>query len=314
MADLAVGSAFAEHLILGVAGRGGMGTVYRARQLRLKRDVALKVIAPAVSGDPAFRARFEREIEAAASIHHPHVIPVYHAGEEDGLLFVTMRFVDGVDLGRLLAAERRLEPVRAATLIAQVAEALDAAHERGVVHRDVKPGNVLLEGEHALLTDFGLTKLLTADTKDTETGTVVGTFDYIAPEQLDGGHVDARTDVYALGCVLYQTITGEVPFPRVGMAAKMMAHYSEPPPAVTALVPEAPAQLDDVVARALAKDPAGRYASAGELGRAAVAAASSLPAALEAAARSPLIGRTEALEALRALWSAVEGNGDGAIA
>src|SRR3954447_19766497 len=153
MADLAVGSAFAEHLILGVAGRGGMGTVYRARHLRLKRDVALKVIAAGVSGDPGFRARFEREIEAAASIHHPHVIPVYHAGEEDGLLFVTMRYVQGTDLSHVLAEEGPVAPERAVSLIAQVAEGLHAAHQRGLVHRDVKPANVLIEQSgSALLT------------------------------------------------------------------------------------------------------------------------------------------------------------------
>src|SRR5689334_11575599 len=207
MDELAIGATFAEHVIRGVAGRGGMGIVYRAMHLPLKREVALKVIAPGSSTDDEFRARFRNEFEAAASIQHPNVIPIYHAGEEEGLLFVTMRYVDGDDLARIVAAETRLEPVRAAMLIAQVAAALDAAHERGLVHRDVKPANILVEAvgefEHALLTDFGLTKSLQSDTKVTKTGTVVGTFDYTAPEQLDSRPVDARTDVYALGCVLF---------------------------------------------------------------------------------------------------------------
>src|SRR4051794_2025112 len=299
MPDLRAGTTFAGYVIREIAGRGGMGVVYRAADVRLKREVALKVIASKVSGDPEFRARFEREIEAAAAIHHPNVIPVYHAGEEQGQLFVTMRYVDGTDLGRLLTVEGRLEPVRAARLIAQVADALDAAHAHGVVHRDVKPGNVLLDGDRALLTDFGLTKLLRSNTKFTEAGTVLGTMDYIPPEQLEGEGVDARADVYALGCVLYQALTGEVPFPRVGTAAKMLAHYSAEPPAVTARVPDAPVQLDEVIGRALAKNPDARYATAGELGRAALAASTALPGELEAASRSPFVGRAEALARLR---------------
>ena len=188
------------------------------------------------------------------------MIPIYHAGEQDGLLFVTMRYVDGDDLARIVAAETRLEPVRAAMLIGQVAAALDAAHARGLVHRDVKPANILIERsgelEHALLTDFGLTKSLQSDAKVTKTGTVIGTFDYTAPEQLESGAVDARTDVYALGCVLFQTLTGRVPFPRDSLAATMFAHFEAAPPSVTALVPEAPEALDRVVATAMAKDPA----------------------------------------------------------
>src|SRR5215218_7882217 len=246
MDELAVGATFADHVIRGVAGRGGMGIVYRAMHVPLKREVALKVMAPAVSADDEFRARFRTEFEAAASIQHPNVIPIYHAGEEDGLLYVTMRYVDGVDLSRLVMIETRLEPVRAAMLVSQVAAALDAAHARGLVHRDVKPANVLIEAsgelEHALLTDFGLTKILQSDQKVTRTGTVVGTFDYTAPEQLDQREVDARTDVYALGCVLFQTLTGRVPFPRDSLAATLFAHLDSPPPSVSALVPEAPVQ------------------------------------------------------------------------
>src|SRR4051794_14061858 len=276
MDEFAIGATFAEHVIRGVAGRGGMGIVYRAMHLPLKREVALKVIAPGSSTDDEFRARFRNEFEAAASIQHPNVIPIYHAGEQDGLLFVTMRYIAGDDLARIVAAETRVEPVRAAMLTGQVAAALDAAHALGLVPRDVKPANILVEHvgdfEHALLTDFGLTKSLQSDMKMTKTGTVIGTFDYTAPEQLDARDVDARTDVYALGCVLFQMLTGRVPYPRDRVAATMFAHFEAKPPSVTALVPEAPPALDRVIATALAKDPARRYQSAGDLARAALSA------------------------------------------
>src|SRR6478735_5307937 len=273
MDELAIGATFADHVIRGVAGRGGMGIVYRALHVPLKREVALKVIAPTVSADAEFRARFRHEFEAAASLQHPNVIPIYHAGEEDGLLYVTMRYVDGTDLARLVMVETRLAPTRAALIIGQVAAALDAAHARGLIHRDVKPANILVDGQHALLTDFGLIKSLHAgDTQVTKPGTVIGTFDYAAPEQLDARPVDARTDVYALGCVLFQALTGRVPFPRDTVGATLFAHFRDPPPSVTALVPEAPRAFDAVIATAMAKDPADRYPTAGDLARAALGA------------------------------------------
>src|SRR3954464_2146563 len=207
MAEFSLGDTFADHEIRGVAGRGGMGIVYRALDLRLKREVALKVLASDRSKDPEFRMRFQRECEVAASIHHPNLIPIYTAGEQDGMLFVTMRYVAGADLARLLAARGQLDAHHAASVVAQIGDALDAAHERGIVHRDVKPANVLLDGDHALLTDFGLNKDLKAPQRVTEPGVLIGTFDYTAPEQLQEGPVDARTDVYALGCVLYEGIT-----------------------------------------------------------------------------------------------------------
>jgi predicted Ser/Thr protein kinase len=271
--DLAVGSEIAGYRIEGVLGRGGMGVVYRATQRRLDRAVALKLIAPAFAQDPAFRERFERESRIAASIEHPNVIPVHEAGEHDGLLFISMRFVDGTDLRALLGSEGRLEAARAAALVAQVAAALDAAHARGLVHRDVKPANVLVAGEdHAYLTDFGLSKHATSAAGLTGTGQFVGTLDYIAPEQLEGGRVDARADVYALGCVLFEALTGQVPFPRDSDPAKLWAHMNEPPPRPTEVEPDVPSRFEDVIARALAKHPDDRYASAGDLGRAVLAA------------------------------------------
>ncbi len=268
MAELSVGSTFADHIIRGVAGRGGMGVVYRGVHLALKREVALKVIASEFSADGEFRRRFQDEATAAASIQHPHVIPIYHAGEEDGLLFVTMRYVEGTDLART-ADDPRAAASRVARCAssAQVAAGLEAAHARGLVHRDVKPANILLEGASgegaALLTDFGLTKQIGRER--TQAGVFVGTFDYAAPEQFRGAAVDARTDVYALGCVLYQALSGRVPYPAETDAAKMYAHMETPPPALNVLAEDVPEALSEVVLRAMAKDPADRYQSASEL-------------------------------------------------
>src|SRR4051794_33548799 len=214
MADLAPGDVFAGHRIEDVAGRGGMGVVYRAMQLGLDRIVALKLITPALAGDPDFRARFVRESRAAASIEHPHVIPIFSAGEEQDVLYISMRFVDGQDLRALLRADGPLEPRRAARIVAQVAAALDAAHERGLVHRDVKPANILLTPtDHAYLTDFGLTKRVgEGATQVSRPGGWVGTLGYVSPEQVRGERIDARADVYALGAVLFHALTGGPPF------------------------------------------------------------------------------------------------------
>ena len=277
MEELAIGATFADHLILGVAGRGAMGMVFKARHVTLGREVALKVIAPELAADKEFRIRFQREYEAEVSIRHPNVVRVYGAGAKDGRLYVTMQYVEGSDLARLLAGGRRLAPALAASLTSQVGDALDAAHARGIVHRDVKPANVLIEGEgaamHCVLTDFGLMKNVNNSAAPlTAAGSFLGSCDYAAPEQLLGERIDPRVDVYALGCMLYQALTGQVPFPRSVPAATMLAHMDEPPPAVTATVPEAPAALDDIVRTAMAKHPAERYQSAGELGRAALRA------------------------------------------
>jgi CHASE2 domain-containing sensor protein len=253
-------------------GRGGMGVVYRATQLALDRPVALKLIAAERAQDPVFRARFELESRLAASIEHVNVIPVYEAGEDDGLLFIAMRLVDGIDLAQLLGEVGALEPPRAVRLIAQLAGALDAAHAHGLVHRDVKPANVLLtrdEPEHAYLTDFGVAKYVRSQGGVTVAGQLVGTLDYAAPEQFGGGTVDGRTDVYALAGLLYHCLTGEPPFPRADETAKLWAHVNAAPPAPTRLRPGLSEAIDEVIARGMAKDPAARYATAAELARAA---------------------------------------------
>lgn len=278
MEELTVGATFADHRILGVAGRGAMGTVFRAHHLKLDREVALKVIAPELSEDREFRIRFQREYEAEVSIRHPNVVRVYGAGAKNGRLYVTMQYVNGSDLAKLLAGGRRLPPAYAARLIAQVADALDAAHAVGIVHRDVKPANILIEGEgdaaRCILTDFGLMKNVNASAAPlTQAGSFLGSCDYAAPEQLLGERsIDARVDIYALGCVLYQAVTGEVPFPRPVSAATMMAHIDQPPPSISEHAPDAPPALDAVVRTAMAKDPDERYPTAGALGRAALTA------------------------------------------
>ncbi|MDA0164191.1 serine/threonine protein kinase [Solirubrobacter ginsenosidimutans] len=271
MTDVLEGAHIAGCRIEAVAGRGGMGIVYRATQLSLGRPVALKLIAPEHAADAGFRERFQRESRMAAAIDHPNVIPVYEAGEEDGRLYLVMRWVAGTDLHRLLRAEGRVEPQRAAEIVNQVAGALDAAHEAGLIHRDVKPANVLLSGEHAYLADFGLTRFAGADTLTTA-GHFLGTVDYMAPEQFHPGPNDARADVYALGCVLYAALTGAPPFLRETVPATMLAHLHDQPPQAsrTAGVPPG---FDRVLARALAKSPEDRYPSAGDFGRAVLAAA-----------------------------------------
>jgi len=276
--ELEPGDEFAGYRVTGVAGRGGMGVVYEAEQLDLQRPVALKLIATPLARDEAFRERFVRESRAAAAIDHPNVIPVYSAGEDGGRLYLAMRFVDGEDLRSLVHREGPLEPARAAAIIAQVANALDAAHARGLVHRDIKPANVLLDRDHAYLTDFGLTKRLTGETTMTGSGRWVGTLGYIAPEQIRGEGVDARADVYALGCLLFYILTGVAPYRRDSDEATLYAHLNDAAPDARALMPDVPAALAAVIERALAKDPDDRFPSAGDLGRAALAAVGDGPA------------------------------------
>jgi ketosteroid isomerase-like protein len=271
--DLLPGAEIAGCRIEAVAGRGGMGIVYRATQLSLGRPVAVKLIAPERAGDPGFRERFERESRVAAAIDHPNVIPVYAAGEEAGHLYLVMRYVNGTDLQALLTRERRIPAARVAAIGLQIGAALDAAHAVGLVHRDVKPANVLLNDEHAYLADFGLSQVVGTDARLTSTGQWIGTADFMAPEQFSGAEVDARGDVYALGCVLYNALTGETPYPRGTVPATMLAHMHDAPPRPTEVADGVPAGFDRVIARALTKDPEARYPSAGDLGRAALAAA-----------------------------------------
>ena len=252
-----------------------MGVVYRATELSLGRPVALKLLAPERARDEGFRERFQRESRMAAAIDHPNVIPVYAAGEHDGSLYLVMRYVSGTDLHALLRESGALSPARAADVVAQVAAALDAAHRAGLVHRDVKPANVLLAGEHAYLSDFGLTRLAGSDSGLTESGQWLGTVEYCSPEQLRGRRTDARADVYSLGCVLFAALTGGPPFAHGTVPATMLAHLNDPPPRPSSL--GVPAEFDRVIARALAKAPEDRYPSAGDLGRAALAAARGEP-------------------------------------
>jgi hypothetical protein len=270
--ELAPGTEFGAWRIDRMIGRGGMGVVYLATDVRLARPVAIKLIADDRAGDPAFRERFEREAQLTAAIDHPNVIPVYAAGEEDGQLYLVTRYVAGTDLQDLLRSEGPLEPGRAADVVRQVAEGLDAAHAAGLVHRDVKPANVLLSGRHAYLSDFGLTRTVDAEAHLTDTGERLGTVDFMSPEQLRGQRTDARSDVYALGCLLYTVLTGRPPFHRDSAAATITAHLEAPPPRVSGNA-GLPDEFDTVLARALAKDPEQRFPSAGDLGRAAAAAA-----------------------------------------
>jgi len=274
--ELGDGDEFAGYRIERRVGRGGMGILYLAVEPGLDRRVALKLIAPEAAAEEVFAKRFAEESRIAASIEHPNVVPIYAAGEEDGIPFIAMRYVAGSDLARRLAREGRLTPAQAVALVAQVGNGLDAIHAAGLVHRDVKPANVLLGGgegdEHAYITDFGVARNVATESGLTQTGRFVGTLDYVAPEQISGSRVDARVDVYALGCLLFKLLTGEVPFPREGEAARLYAHLNDPPPAPSLYAPEVSMALDDVVARAMSKQPGDRYPSAGDLGRAAAAA------------------------------------------
>jgi predicted Ser/Thr protein kinase len=257
-----------------VVGRGGMGVVYRARQLDLDRDVAVKVIAPELVEDPKSRKRFLREARVASAVEHPNVLPVHGAGVADGRAYLVMRYVAGDDLRTLVRRDGRLSPERAAAVVRQLGEALDAIHAAGYVHRDVKPQNVMIDDQgHVYLSDFGLAKHALATSGPTTSEQWVGTLDYVAPEQIRGERADARADVYALGGVLYYTLTARVPFERPTDHAKLWAHLVDEPPRPSVVRPELPPALDAVVVRAMAKDPAQRHPSAGDLGRAARAAA-----------------------------------------
>ena len=242
-----------------LVGRGGMGEVYRARDGRLERNVALKILAPRYADDDAFRERLLRESRLAASLDHPNVVPVYDAGEVDAGFYLAMRYVEGADLRAVLRREGALPPARAVEIVSQVAGALDAAHARGLVHRDVKPSNVLLdERGHCYLVDFGLAQDV-SDRGPAVDGSLLGTLDYVAPEQIRGDEVDAAADVYALGCMLFECLTSEVPFRRASEVATIYAHLEDAPPSASAQRPALPADIDAVLTRAMAKEPAERH-------------------------------------------------------
>ncbi len=286
---MSAGTEFAGHRIEAEIGRGGMGVVYRARHLALDRQRALKVIAPRLSSEPRFRERFRRESRLAASIEHPNLITVHSAGEEDAQLYIAMRLVEGEDLQREVAAGGPLDPRRAARVAAQAAAALDAAHSAGLIHRDVKPANVLLGlergSERVFLTDFGISHLAEGGETVTETGEILGSPDYVAPEQVEGGAVGAWSDIYSLGAVLYFALTGSPPFKRDSAMAKLYAHAKAHRPRPSALAPWLPAEIDAVIARAMAIDPGDRYGSASDLAVAAteaLAGAGSPPAHTDA--------------------------------
>jgi protein kinase-like protein len=263
--SVGIGSDFLGYRIEELIGRGGMGVVYRAYDLRLKRPVALKLVAPTLARDERFRERFARESELVMSLEHPNVVPIYDAGDVDGRVYLAMRLVDGTDLGHLLRTDGPLEPARATAICTQIAAALDAAHGRGLVHRDVKPSNVLLDSsEHVYLADFGLTRRLDDEAPELGTGGVVGTPAYLAPEQLEGRPADPRTDIYSLGCVLYECLTGEPVFVRDSRLAVAWAHLEEEPPQPSRSRAGLPAAIDAVLGRALAKDPEQRFATCSE--------------------------------------------------
>jgi serine/threonine-protein kinase len=307
--DPRIGQTIAGYRIEERVGRGGMGVVYRAEHLNLRRRAAIKIIAPDLAESEGFRERFTREARIAAALQHPNIVTVYDAGEVDGILYLAMQYIEGNDLAAMLRKDGRLRPYRAIDVIRQVASALDAAHAEGLIHRDVKPANVLIEGRTAFLTDFGLTKRTDGThTELTRSGDVVGTIHYVAPEQIEGGRVSARSDVYSLGCLLYHCLTGQVPYSRDTDVAVIYAHLSEPPPKLTALRPELAGGLDGVIAKALDKSPDRRFPTCSDLVNAArgvIDAAGPLDTSAPRAAReSSIIGGSrpevgEAIEGMR---------------
>ena len=266
-----VGDEFAGYRVRAVLGRGGMSVVYQAENLRLSSVIALKVLAPELAADDVFRARFLEESRIAASLNHPNVIPIYDMGSQDDLLYIAMRYVSGTDMRQMIKKRGRILPASALFLVGQAARALDAAHRKGLVHRDVKPGNLLIERgsddadpDHVYLADFGITKHAMSRSGLTSTGQFLGTIDYVAPEQIRGTSVLGLADQYSLGCVLYECLTGRVPFEKDLDAAIIWAHVEETPTMPTVLRPELPPEVDDVFRRVLAKRPDERYRSCRE--------------------------------------------------
>jgi hypothetical protein len=262
------GATFAGYRIESLLDRGGMGVVYRATDPELDREVALKIIAPEHTQNPVAVARFKAEARLAASLEHPNIVPVHRGGEHDGVLYLAMRLVPGTNL-RQIIDRGPLDLARVARIISEIADAIDTAHAAGLVHRDIKPANILLAGqgrsEHAYLADFGLTKRLGSAGDLTRTGGWVGTPDYVAPEQIQGHSVDGRADIYSLGCVVYEMLTGHVAYPKDSHMAKLWAHVTDPPPLPRRDRPDLIEAFDSVVAHATAKEPNERFKTAGEL-------------------------------------------------
>jgi serine/threonine protein kinase len=272
---IAAGSQISGYTIEEQIGRGGMAVVYRASDKRLNRHVALKILAPELASDAGYRQRFHREMRAAAAVDHQNIVPVFDAGESDGALFIAMRYVDGQDVRTMLESEPRLPAARVCHLVAQAASALDAAHARGLVHRDVKPGNMLIgsaQPDHLYLSDFGLSKQRVSSEPLTLTGQFMGTLDYMAPEQIEGKQIDGRADLYALACTAFEMLAGQPPFQRDAGLAVMWAQVSAPVPSLLALRPDLPPVVDQVMATAMAKNPDGRYPSCTAFARALAAA------------------------------------------
>lgn len=274
-----LGATIGDYRILSLLAHGGMSEVFRAEHLGLRRLVALKVLTPLLAENPGFRERFLRESRLAASIDHPNIVPIHEAGEDGDLLFIAMRLVEGMDLRGLMEQEGALEPSRTADIVAQAAAALDAAHGRKLIHRDVKPGNMLIqpsdgsgERERVFLSDFGLSRHLSSATRYTETGDLVGTINYVAPEQIQGGDVDARADVYSLGCVAFECLTGGPPYRSDSDVGVLWGHVQGRIPLVVERRADLPEEVDDVIAGALAKSPNARYPTAGRLAKALQAA------------------------------------------
>ena len=265
-----IGDEFAGYRLVSLLGHGGMSIVYRAEHIALERTVALKLLSPRLSDDEDFRERFQRESKVAASLEHPNIIPIYEAGGENGVFYIAMRYVDGADLKTRLKESGQLEAQQVVSFVAQVAAALEAAHARGLIHRDVKPANILIapgagvEGsDHVYLSDFGVAKN-TGAAGLTKTGLFVGTAEYASPEQIEGKELDGRADIYSLGCVTYEALTGAPTYEKESEVAMMYAHLLEPPPKLSERRPDLGFPVDEVIAKAVAKSRDDRYARPSE--------------------------------------------------